>query len=137
MKYITLLALLGLTEGKRLVQRFDIDQNDLDDGDQKDVLGTIKTPWKPPYEGAWVQTEKVEETAADFEGFKADLHGFVGNNNNNGEWKDAYERKIPENFSAEDEHHVDTFTKNVLEKYATEGVTDGGKPNGKFFITKD
>ena len=86
MKYITLLALFGLIEAKQLRQlsRFDIDQNDLDDGDQKDVLGTIKSPWKPPYEGAWVQIGKVEETSPDFEGFKADLHGFVGNNHNEG-----------------------------------------------------
>ena len=84
MKYIALFALFGLIEGKRLRQRFDINQNDLDDGDQADVLGVIKSPWKPPYEGAWLQTDKVEETAADFEGFKADLHGFVGNNHNEG-----------------------------------------------------
>ena len=137
MKSITLLALFGVIQGKQLRQRFNIEQNDLDDGDQQDVLGTIKSPWKEPYEGAWVQTGKVEETAADFEGFKADLHGFVGNNHNEGQWKDAYERKIPENFNNDDDHHVDNFTKNVLERFATEGVTDGGKPNGKFFITKD
>ena len=116
MKYFTLLALLGLINAKQLRQRtrFDIEQNDLDDGDQKDTLNIIKSPWKPPYEGAWVQLGKVEETSPDFEGFHASLHGFVGNNHNDGQWKDSYERKIPENFNSEDEHHIDTFTKNVL-----------------------
>ena len=80
---------------------------------------------------------KVEETADDFGGFEADLHGFVGNNHNNGEWKDAYDRKLPGNYEDHEEHQVDTFTRNVLKNYATEGVTEDGKPNGQFFIVKD
>ena len=35
---------------------------------------------------------KVEETGKNFGGFEASLDGFVGNNHNSGEWKDAYER---------------------------------------------
>ena len=53
------------------------------------------------------QARRVEETGADFEGFHADQHGFVGNNNNNGEWKDAYERVLPGNFEEGDDHAVD------------------------------
>ena len=65
------------------------------------------------------------------------MHGFVGNNHNNGEWRDAYERKIPGNYEVSEGHeHVDEFTANIMKNYATEGVTKG-KPNGYFFITKD
>ena len=80
---------------------------------------------------------KVEETAEDFGGFEASLHGFVGNNHEGGEWKDAYARKIPKHLDDSNSHHVDTFTKNIIENYATEGVTEDGKPNGSFFIVKD
>ena len=47
---------------------------------------------------------KVEETADDFGGFEAGLHGFVGNNHNQGEWKDAYDRKLPGNYEDHDDH---------------------------------
>ena len=83
-----------------------------------------------------VGIEKVEETSKDFAGFDAGLHGFVGNNHNNGEWKDAYERVLPGNYDNSDDHPVDTFTANVLKNYATEGVTKEGKPDGRFFIVK-
>jgi hypothetical protein len=60
------------------------------------------------------QSHRVEETQPDFEGFHADQHGFVGNNYNKGEWKDAYERVLPGNFEEGDDHAVDKFTQNVL-----------------------
>ena len=163
----TIAALLGLISATKLRSRmdlgeltneadsvlmqFDIDQNDLDDGDQQDTLGIIRSPWKHD----WVQlsdsdsssessdsegeemlqhhskmyTRRVEETSKDFGGFPASDHGFIGNNHNDGEWKDAYERVLPGNYDKSDEHQVDTFTANVLENYATEGVTKDGKPN--------
>ena len=80
---------------------------------------------------------RVEETADGFAGFDASLDGFVGNNHNNGEWKDAYARDIPHNFDTGNDHPVDMFTQNVLQNFATEGVTKEGKPDGHFFITKD
>ena len=65
------------------------------------------------------------------------MHGFVGNNHNNGEWRDAYERRLPQHLDDNDlEQPVDTFERNLIKKYATEGVTNG-KPNGHFFVTKD
>ena len=79
---------------------------------------------------------RVEETSKDFAGFDAGLHGFVGNNHNGGEWKDAYERVLPGNFDNSNDHPVDTFTANVIKNYATEGVTKEGKPDGRFFIVK-
>ena len=81
---------------------------------------------------------KVAETAEGFGGFPVSMHGFIGNNHNNGEWRDAYERKIPGNYQVdENNEHVDQFTANIMRNYATEGVTKDGKPNGYFFITKD
>ena len=72
-----------------------------------------------------------------FAGFDAGLHGFLGNNHNGGEWKDAYDRVLPGHFDGSDDHPVDLFTKNVLSNYATEGVTADGLPNKEFFIIKD
>ena len=84
-----------------------------------------------------IRVRRVEETSKDFAGFPASDHGFVGNNHNNGEWKDAYERVLPGHFDSDEGQHVDTFTRNVIKNYATEGVTKQGKPNGYFFITKE
>ena len=81
--------------------------------------------------------QRVEETNPSFAGFDAGLHGFIGNNHNNGEWKDAYDRVLPGHFDQSDDHPVDLFTRNVLANYATEGVTADGLPNKEFFIVKD
>ena len=75
--------------------------------------------------------------SGNFAGFDAKLSGFIGNNYNKGEWKDAYTRVVPANYNDSDEHPVDTFTREILQKYATEGVTAEGKPNREFFIVKD
>ena len=108
--------------------RFDINQNDLDDGDQHDGLNRIKSPYKHDY----IQIGGVSETQSDFTGFTPDMHGFEGN----GEYKDAYQRNIPAQFLDQEDESVDQFTKNVMQNYATEGVTKDGKPNGHFFITR-
>ena len=81
--------------------------------------------------------QRVEETGPGFAGFDAGLHGFIGNNHNGGEWKDAYDRNLPGNYDTSDDHPVDLFTRNVLANYATEGVTAEGLPNKEFFIVKD
>ena len=80
---------------------------------------------------------RVEELDPTFGGFPASLHGFVGNNENGGMWKDAYNRTLPGHLDGEDGTPVDTFTANVIKNYATEGVTKEGLPSGQFFITKD
>ena len=51
---------------------------------------------------------------------------------------DSYARQVPGNFvSDEDNENVDSFTSNVIRNFATEGVTEEGKPNHQFFIVKD
>ena len=63
----------------------------------------------------FAQQRRVEELGKNFGGFEAGLDGFVGNNHNDGQWKDAYDRVLPGNYEANEEHaHVDTFTRNVL-----------------------
>jgi len=85
----------------------------------------------------WGANRRVEETGKNFGGFEAGLDGFVGNNHNSGEWKEAYDRNLPGNYEEADGHQVDAFTKKVMKDFATEGVTKEGKPDGHFFITKD
>ena len=50
---------------------------------------------------------------------------------------DPYSRVLPGNYDENETHPVDTFTREVIAKYATEGVTAEGKPNREFFILKD
>ena len=58
---------------------------------------------------SFVQTdiEKVEEVMPHFEGYHAAYSGFEGNNHNGGQWRDSYERVIPENLTGDT---ADTFT---------------------------
>ena len=79
----------------------------------------------------------IDETSPNFAGFDAKLSGFIGNHHNDTPWKDAYTRVLPQNYDENETHPVDTFTREVLSKYATEGVTSDGKPNREFFILKD
>ena len=80
--------------------------------------------------------KKVYETAPGFTGWPVSMHGFVGNNHNNGQWMDAYERKLPPHLDDADlTQPVDTFLRKLIQNYAHEGVT-AGKPNGKFFVTR-
>ena len=44
------------------------------------------------YPGSFSQVRKVAETADNWEGFHASHSGFVGNNNNGGQWMDSYTR---------------------------------------------
>lgn len=85
---------------------------------------------------ALVQSHRLEETQPEFEGFPASLDGFVGNNHNEGQWKDSYDRVLPGHLNDDDGAPVDKFTANVIKNYATEGVTKEGMPSGQFFITQ-
>ena len=70
-----------------------------------------------------------------FQGYTPEYSGFEGNNHLGGEWRDAYERVVPEAFQGEQR---DTFTAKMIEKFAIEGQDDKtGTPNGKFFMTKN
>lgn len=86
---------------------------------------------------SFAQSQRLEETQPDFEGFPASLHGFAGNNHNDGQWKDAYDRVVPGHLDDSEGVPVDKFTANVISNYATEGVTKEGMPSGSFFITRD
>ena len=82
-----------------------------------------------------VQMRKVDESKPDFHGYQPWYSGFEGNNHNNGEWRDAYERVVPERFTGDT---ADTFTAKIIKEYATEGKDeDTHKPNGHFTVTKD
>ena len=101
-------------------------------------LSQHKRRYKQPRRHSLVQSHRVEETQSDFEGFPASLDGFAGNNHNEGQWKDSYDRVLPNHLDdCDGSSPVDKFTANVIKNYATEGVSKEGRPNGQFFITKD
>ena len=81
-----------------------------------------------------LQANKVEELSEEFHGYQPWYSGFEGNNQNNGQWRDAYSREVPEVFTGET---ADTFTKKMITDYATEAHDpETGKPNGKFYVDK-
>ena len=60
---------------------------------------------------------------------------FEGNQGTFGNWREPYERVIPERFEGDT---GDTFTKKMIKEYAIESSDkDTGLPTGKFFVTKD
>ena len=82
-----------------------------------------------------LEEHKFEEKLPGFHGYTPEYSGFEGNNHNNGEWRDAYERKLPAHF--EGEEGVDTFTAKMIKEFALEGQDeDTGKPNGHFTVSK-
>ena len=49
------------------------------------------------------------------------MDGFVGNNNNGGQWKDAYFRELPpQHVDNDGVQPVDTFTRKVIRNYGFE-----------------
>ena len=93
---------------------------------------------------SFVQTEKVIEKGADWIGWHPEMHEFPGTVNEYGNFKDAYTRVKPERFvgnSADTNYYpVDSFTQNMLDKYAVEGHTDKKghpQPTGHFTLTQD
>jgi hypothetical protein len=123
MKYLALIALLGSASTVELAQK-----------SNQDKL----------YDNMLVQTEKVIENADDWEGWRSHMHEFPGTVNQNGNFMDSYDRTIPVRFqgdSADDGYYpVDTFTQNILNTYAIEGVTGqkqkDARPTGAFYLTK-
>jgi hypothetical protein len=91
-----------------------------------------------------LEESKVLEMHDNWNGWHAHMNEFPGTVNENGNFLAPYARSIPERFvgdSAETDYYpVDTFTQNILNKYAIEGV-DGKKeknpqPTGAFYLTK-
>lgn len=79
------------------------------------------------------------------------MNEFPGTVTEFGNFKDSYDRQVPDVFSGDAAdtgyYPLDNFTKNLIENYAIEGKSpvDEGKvaydkyhpqPSGKFFITK-
>lgn len=96
------------------------------------------------YDSMFVQTEKIVEKLPNWEGWHATFDKFPGTVNQHGNFVDGYTRVIPDPFvgdAAETDYYpVDTFTQNILKKYAIEGLTDKKthpKPTGSFYLTKD
>ena len=103
-------------------------------------------------DAVFLQTEKILEKKEGFDGWDASMEKFPGTVNEFGNFKDAYERKIPEVFDGDAAdtgyYPLDNFTKNLIENYAVEAKSpvDEGKvafdayhpqPSGHFFITKE
>ena len=92
-----------------------------------------------------VQTDKILENLDNWDGWHAHMHEFPGTINQNGNFMDSYDREIPVRFQGNsadmDYYPVDTFTQNMLKKYAIEGVSGkkvkDPKPTGAFYLTKD
>ena len=76
-------------------------------------------------EASFIQTNKILEKKEGFDGWEPEMHKFPGTVNENGNFKDGYERKIPEVFDGDAAdvgyYPLDNFTKNLIENYATEG----------------
>ena len=82
-----------------------------------------------------LKKHKVEEVMDHFQGYTPGYDGFEGNNHLNGEWRYAYTRQVPENFTGSDK---ETFTAKMIREFATEGHDkDTGLPTGHFFLTKN
>ena len=89
-----------------------------------------------PLSRNYLQTEesKIEEKKDTFGGYTVAYSGFEGNLQG-GEWRDAYERTLPERFDLDVGAQADSFTGHMIKDYAVEGQDkDTGKPNGKFFM---
>ena len=77
---------------------------------------------------------QVEESKIEEKDGKVVYHpgydGFEGNKGTFGEWREPYERVVPETS--------DTFTKKMIKDYAIEVADeDTGLPTGKFIVSKD
>ena len=91
------------------------------------------------------KTDKILENADSWDGWRPHMHEFPGTVNQNGNFMDAYERKIPSHFQGDaadqDYYPVDRFTRNILDNYAIEGVSGkkqkNPKPTGSFYLTKN
>ena len=98
-----------------------------------------------PFESTLVQTDKILEVANDWVGYHPTLHEFPGTVTEYGNFVDPYNRVLPVRFQGDfadtGYYPVDTFTQNILNKYAIEGI-EGKKEKdprktGSFYLTKD
>ena len=89
-----------------------------------------------PLSHSYLQTDeaRIEEKKDYFGGYTVAYSGFEGNYQG-GDWRDAYERVVPERFDLEKGAQADSFTGHMIKDFAIEGQDkDTGKPNGKFFM---
>ena len=89
-----------------------------------------------PEAAALVQIEesKIEEKRG-VVGYTPSYDGYEGNKGTFGDWREPYERKVPERFDEGDT--VDTFTRKMIKEYAVETADkDTGLPTGNFIIPK-
>ena len=106
---------------------------------------TLRSNQEKLYDEMNVMTGKVIENMDNWDGWHAHMHEFPGTINEHGEWVNKYDRELPERFvgnAADSSYYpVDTFTQNMLNKYAIEGVSgkkEGSPvPTGAFYLTKD
>ena len=72
----------------------------------------------PNHKLVQIEESKVEEMLPNFHGYTPEYSGFEGNNFNGGEWRDSYNRTVPEVFTGDT---ADTFTQKMIKEYAVEG----------------
>ena len=109
------------------------------------LLGAASAVQLSNQEKLYSEMNKIVETVQDWEGYHAHMHEFPGTVNEYGNFMDAYTRTPPVRFQGDSAdtgyYPVDTFTQNMIKKYAIEGI-DGKKekdprPTGSFYLTKD
>ena len=113
MKYtIVIAALLGFTQAGIRLTRIDGTITDLPDN-------------------LFLQTEEAKIEEKDMKVvYHPGYDGFEGNKGTFGDWREPYERVVPETS--------DTFTKKMIKEYAIETADeDTGLPTGHFIVTKD
>ena len=81
-----------------------------------------------------LEEHKFEESLGDRVEYTPDYSGFGGNNHEGGNWRDAYEREVPEHLTGDT---ADTFTQKMIKEFAIEDQDEEGKPNGTFLVTHD
>ena len=134
MKYIVTLALIGTLSVKETKAWISTNLQRQMDGTFT-AVGQEESSDDDHQPHMMLQLRRVEEKLPNFHGYTPDYSGFEGNNHLGGEWRDPYERVVPEMFTGDT---ADTFTAKMIKDYAIEGQDkDSGKPNGKFYITKD
>lgn len=113
MKYITIAALFGATQAYKLSNQEKLYATMIEIDDDMNL-----------------QTSKVIENGATWDGWHPHMHEFPGTVNEYGNFMDPYNRVVPTIFTgdAADEGHypIDKFTQNILNNYAIEGI-DGKK----------
>ena len=82
-----------------------------------------------------IEEHKFEEKLPGFHGYTVEYDGFEGNNHQDGQWRDAYNRVVPTAFTGDER---DTFTAKMISQFALEGTDeDTHKPNGHFTVSKE